>query len=34
MGQVETEPTSWHGFEQSALVTVPPLGVVWLSPAE
>jgi 1,4-alpha-glucan branching enzyme len=33
-GQVETEPTGWHGFEQSARMTVPPLGVVWLSPAE
>ena len=33
-GQVETEPTAWHGFEQSARMTVPPLGVVWLSPAQ
>ncbi len=33
-GQVETEPTGWHGFEQSARLTVPPLGVVWLSPAQ
>ena len=33
-GQVETEPTGWHGFEQSARMTVPPLGVVWLSPAQ
>jgi 1,4-alpha-glucan branching enzyme len=32
MGRVETEPVSWHGFAQSALITVPPLGVVWLSP--
>ncbi len=34
MGRVETEPSNWHGFEQSALMTVPPLGVVWLSPEE
>jgi 1,4-alpha-glucan branching enzyme len=34
MGRVETEAVSWHGFEQSALLTVPPLGVVWLSPEE
>jgi len=34
MGMVETEPTGWHGFEQSALITVPPLAVVWLSPAQ
>jgi 1,4-alpha-glucan branching enzyme len=33
-GQVETEPIAWHGFEQSARMTVPPLGVVWLSPAQ
>ncbi len=32
MGRVETEPMSWHGFEQSALMTVPPLGVVWMAP--
>jgi 1,4-alpha-glucan branching enzyme len=32
LGRVETEPRSWHGFEQSALMTVPPLGVVWLAP--
>ncbi|MGH7723463.1 MAG: 1,4-alpha-glucan branching protein GlgB [Candidatus Dormibacteria bacterium] len=33
LGRVETEPRGWHGFEQSALMTVPPLGVVWLAPA-
>ncbi|HEY7926710.1 MAG TPA: 1,4-alpha-glucan branching protein GlgB [Candidatus Dormibacteraeota bacterium] len=32
MGKVETEPMSWHGFDQSATITVPPLGVVWLAP--
>jgi 1,4-alpha-glucan branching enzyme len=34
MGKVATEPTSWHGFDQSATITVPPLGVVWLAPGE
>ncbi|HEX4578597.1 MAG TPA: 1,4-alpha-glucan branching protein GlgB [Candidatus Dormibacteraeota bacterium] len=34
MGKVETEPMSWHGFDQSAGLTVPPLGVVWLAPGE
>jgi 1,4-alpha-glucan branching enzyme len=32
MGRVQTEDTSWHGFEQSATMVVPPLGVVWLAP--
>ncbi len=31
-GGVSTEPYSWHGFDQSALMTVPPLGVLWLVP--
>jgi 1,4-alpha-glucan branching enzyme len=30
MGAVETEPMPWHGLDQSALMTLPPLGVVWL----
>jgi 1,4-alpha-glucan branching enzyme len=34
MGKVATEPMSWHGFDQSATITVPPLGVVWLAPGE
>jgi 1,4-alpha-glucan branching enzyme len=34
LGRVTTEPLSWHGFDQSATMTVPPLGVLWLSPAE
>jgi hypothetical protein len=33
MGHVETEALSWHGFDQSTTMTVPPLGVVWLAPA-
>ena len=32
LGAVTTEPLSWHGFDQSATMTVPPLGVVWLAP--
>ena len=32
LGRVVTEPANWHGFEQSARITVPPLAVVWLSP--
>ncbi len=34
LGAVTTEQANWHGFEQSALITVPPLAVVWLAPAE
>jgi 1,4-alpha-glucan branching enzyme len=33
-GVVETEPTPWHNQPQSAVVTLPPLGVVWLVPEE
>ena len=32
MGVVSTEPIAWHTFAQSALVTLPPLAVLWLSP--
>ncbi|MGI8664296.1 MAG: 1,4-alpha-glucan branching protein GlgB [Acidimicrobiales bacterium] len=31
-GAVETEPVAWHGQAQSALVTMAPLGVVYLAP--
>ncbi len=31
-GGVETEPIPWHGQKQSAEVTLPPLGTVWLVP--
>jgi 1,4-alpha-glucan branching enzyme len=31
-GPIATEATPWHGQEWSAEVTLPPLGVVWLSP--
>jgi 1,4-alpha-glucan branching enzyme len=32
LGRVETEDTSWHGFDQSVTMAVPPLAVVWLAP--
>ncbi|HEX2240837.1 MAG TPA: 1,4-alpha-glucan branching protein GlgB [Actinomycetota bacterium] len=31
MGTVVAKPVPWHGLEQSALLTLPPLGVVWLA---
>ena len=31
-GVIGAETTPWHGQEWSAEVTLPPLGVVWLSP--
>ena len=33
VGQVlEAEPLPWHGLDHSAVLTLPPLGVVWLMP--
>jgi 1,4-alpha-glucan branching enzyme len=32
MGRVESEAVSWHGREQSALMTLPPLAVVMFTP--
>jgi 1,4-alpha-glucan branching enzyme len=32
MGRVESEAVSWHGRAQSALITIPPLGVVMFTP--
>jgi len=29
---VQTEPLGWHGQDQSAELTLPPLGAVWLVP--
>ena len=29
---IETEKTPWHEQPQSAEITLPPLGVVWLVP--
>ncbi len=34
LGAVEAEEHGWHGQPYSAEVTLPPLGVVWLRPAE
>jgi 1,4-alpha-glucan branching enzyme len=34
MGRVESEPAPWHGRAQSALLTLPPLGVVMFTPEE
>jgi 1,4-alpha-glucan branching enzyme len=31
-GGVETEPSPWQGQPHSAELTLPPLGVVWLTP--
>jgi 1,4-alpha-glucan branching enzyme len=33
-GGVEAEPVPWHGQPWSAMVTLPPLGCVWLVPDE
>jgi 1,4-alpha-glucan branching enzyme len=30
-GVVTTDGVAWHGFDQSAVLTLPPLGVVWLA---
>jgi len=29
-GAVTSEPVPWQGCDQSALVTLPPLGAIWL----
>ena len=34
MGGIEAVPEPWHGRPASALITVPPLGVLWLTPEE
>ena len=34
LGAVVAEEVPWHGQPSSALVTLPPLGAVWLEPAE
>ena len=33
MGEVEAEDVSWHDQPYSARVTLPPLAVIWLTPA-
>jgi len=30
MGIVKSRPVAWHGLDHSAMLTLPPLGVVWL----
>jgi 1,4-alpha-glucan branching enzyme len=30
MGEVVAEAVPWHGLDQSAMITLPPLGVLWL----
>ncbi len=30
MGIVRSKPVAWHGLDHSAMLTLPPLGVVWL----
>ena len=30
LGEVSTEPTPWHGLDQSAEIVLPPLAVLWL----
>jgi 1,4-alpha-glucan branching enzyme len=32
LGGIEAEPEPWHGLPASASITVPPLGVLWLTP--
>jgi len=32
LGGIEAVPEPWHGLPASALITVPPLGVLWLTP--
>ena len=34
LGGVDAEDTSWHGRPASVTISVPPLGAVWLRPAE
>ena len=34
LGGVDAEPSRWHGRPYSAGLTLPPLGVLWLTPAE
>jgi 1,4-alpha-glucan branching enzyme len=33
-GGVRSEPIAWHGQPHSVLLTLPPLGALWLTPVE
>ncbi|GAB3424844.1 1,4-alpha-glucan-branching protein [Flindersiella endophytica] len=33
LGSVAADDTPWHGRPASALLTIPPLGTIWLAPA-
>jgi 1,4-alpha-glucan branching enzyme len=32
LGAVEAEEVPWHGQPYSAVLTLPPLGALWLEP--
>jgi 1,4-alpha-glucan branching enzyme len=34
LGGIDAVPEPWHGLEASAVISVPPLGVLWLTPEE
>jgi len=34
MGVIEAVPEPWHGQPASAVLTLPPLGVLWLTPQD
>jgi 1,4-alpha-glucan branching enzyme len=34
LGGITAEPEPWHGLPASAVIAVPPLGVLWLTPEE
>jgi 1,4-alpha-glucan branching enzyme len=34
MGSIEAGPEPWHGRPASALITLPPMSVLWLAPEE
>ena len=34
LGGVDAVPEPWHGRPASATITVPPMGVLWLTPEE
>ena len=31
-GHIEAGPEPWHGLPASATITLPPMGVLWLTP--